>query len=243
MTEVFDGDPGFIIRPYQLADRRGVRAIYGSDEFARPDLQRKYPRMGEYLADSMSHYTDYEPESAFVAEAQGEVVGALLGAVDTARCERVYRRHIRPLLIRRCLSGAYGWPGWVLPILRTEWASRHTVYPDVALRQYPAHLHIGVLPLWRRRGIGAALMTCYEEYLCQRGVAGFHLYASSFHPLGVAFYRKLGLEDLGQFEWRLHDGLQWQTVTEHIFGSRLDGPQRRSLGAESSAPEMTPRVT
>lgn len=64
-------------------------------------------------------------------------------------------------------------------------------------------------------------MARYEEYLRQRGVAGFHLYAPSFHPLGLAFYRKLGLEELGQFEWQLHNGLGWQTVKEHIFGLRL----------------------
>lgn len=213
---------GFTLRPYQPADRPGVRAIYGTDEYARPHLLRKYPRMSEYLADSMSYYTDYEPESTFVADVRGEVIGALLGAVDTDHCEQVYRRRIRPFLIRRCLSGVYGWPGWLLTILRTELASRRTVFPKVDLRQYPSHLHIGVLPAWRRQGVGTALMARYTDYLRERNVAGFHLYASSFHPLGVAFYRKLGLEVLGQFEWRFHNGLEWMTVTEHIFGLRLN---------------------
>ncbi len=215
------GDQSFIVRSYRLGDRPAVRGIYGTDEFARPQLRQEYPRMGEYLADSMSQYFDYEPESVFVAEVQGEVVGALLGAVDTARCERVYRQRVRPFLIRRSLSGAYGWPAWLLPILRTQWASRRAGYPEVDSRQYPAHLHIGVLAPWRRQGLGTALMTCYTEYLRRRDVAGFHLYVSSFHRLGVAFYRKLGLEELGRFEWRLHNGLEWRTVTENIFGLHL----------------------
>jgi len=42
--------PG-IIRSYTPADRPAVRRIYGMDEFARPRLQQKYPRYGEYLAD------------------------------------------------------------------------------------------------------------------------------------------------------------------------------------------------
>ena len=120
---------GFTVRPYQSADRPGVRALSGADEYARPHLLRKYPHMSESLADSMSYYTDYEPESIFVADAWGEVIGALLGAVDTARCEQVYKRRSRPLLIGRCLSGAYGWPRWLLPILRTESSSRRTVFP------------------------------------------------------------------------------------------------------------------
>jgi GNAT superfamily N-acetyltransferase len=209
------------IRPYRPGDRPGVRVIYGQDEFARPHLMAKYPRMSEYLADSMSYYTDMEPESSLVAVLQGQVVGALLGAVDTARCEEVYKRRIRPLLIRRCLGGAYGWPGWLPSVLRTEWASRCTRYPEIDLKAYPAHLHIGVLPAWRRQGIGTALMQAYADALCRRTVPGYHLGACSFHPLGVAFYRRLGLEVLGQFGWRLHTGGAWLPVTEVVFGLRL----------------------
>ena len=54
-------DLAFIIRPYQPRDRAAVRTIYGTDEFARPQLMQKYHRMKLYLADSMSHYYDHEP--------------------------------------------------------------------------------------------------------------------------------------------------------------------------------------
>ena len=48
-----------------------------------------------------------------------------------------------------------------------------------------------------------------------RGIAaGYHLYASSYHRLGVAFYHTLGLEQLGKFEWRLHTGFEWVNVTD-----------------------------
>jgi GNAT superfamily N-acetyltransferase len=212
--------PG-IIRPYHAVDRPAVRRIYGMDEFARPRLQQKYPRYSEYLADEMSYYPDFEQESLFVAEVCGEVVGALLGAVDTARFQQVYQRRIRPLLLRRTLRGAYGWPGWLPAILRTEWAGRKIEAPKVDHDSYPAHLHIGILPAWRRQGLGTQLMQRYAAYLQGLGVPGYHLYASSFHPLGVTFYYKLGLEYLGQFDWQLHTGFEWLAVTEHIFALRL----------------------
>ena len=147
--------------------------------------------------------------------------GALLGAVDSGRFEQIYQRHIRPLLLRRTLSGAYGWPGWLPAVLHTEWAGRKIKAPRVDRAQYPAHLHIGLLPAWRRQGLGTALMQHYESYLRRRGIPGYHLYASSFHPLGVAFYIKLGLELIGQFDWRLHTGFEWRNVTERIFARRL----------------------
>jgi ribosomal protein S18 acetylase RimI-like enzyme len=195
--------------------------IYGTDEFARPRLLQKYPRYSEYLADEMSYYPDYEPKSLFVAEKNGQVVGALLGAVDTERFELVYRRRIRPLLVRRGLAGVYGWPGWLPAVCHTEWASREVRAPKVDRNKYPAHLHIGILPEFRRQGLGTALVSRYAEYLRLRGIAGYHLYASSFHSLGLAFYQKLGLELLGQFDWRLHTGFEWVNVTERIYATQV----------------------
>jgi hypothetical protein len=61
-------DLSFTIRPYQFHDRAVVRTIDGTDEFARPQLMQKYSRMSLYLADSMSHYYDNEPNNTFVAE-------------------------------------------------------------------------------------------------------------------------------------------------------------------------------
>jgi len=210
------------VRSYRDTDRPAVRAIYGTDEFARPKLASKYPRMSEYLADEASYYyTNFEPESLFVAEAEDRVVGALLGAVDTARFEQFYEVRIRPLLLKRCLMGAYGWPGWLPPIMRTELAGRNVIAPKIDRRQYPAHIHTGVPAGWRRMGLGTALMYRFSDYLYQRGIAGFHLYASSYHHLGIGFYKNLGLEILGGFTWRLHDGQEWLTVTELIFGQQL----------------------
>lgn len=210
-----------IVRSYHPGDRGSVRRIYGDDEFARPEMQRHFPRMSIYLADSMSHYYDLEPESVLVAEMDGQVVGALLGAVDTERTEIWQRQHIRPLLIKRILSGAYGWPAWLWADWSTHLAGLKTESPHVDLTNYPAHLHIGILPAWRRQGIGAALMAGYEQNLRSRGIPGYHLYASSFHPMGVAFYRKIGLETIGQFEWRFHNGYRWLEVTETIFARQL----------------------
>ncbi len=211
---------GLIIRPYRLEDRAGVRAIYGDDEFCRPALLARYPRMREYLADSMSYYTDYEPESLFVADSGNRIVGALLGAVATQRCERLRDRVVQRTILRRCLSGTYGLPIWYWPIWLTELAQRDAVYPEVDLHDYPAHLHIGILPRWRRQGIGTALMAAYADYLSARDIPGYHLYASSFHPMGVWFYYKLGLTLLDAFDWPLHTGIRWIEVTELIFAKR-----------------------
>lgn len=210
----------YIVRHYTPVDRPSVRLIFGQDEFARPDLAKRYPRMTDFLADGMAPFYDEEPESCLVAVSGDQVIGALLGSLHLPTTDPRLKRNYRRMFLR-CLMGAYGWPGWLAADLRTEWAGRTLRPPPIDLDQYPAHLHIGVLPEWWRQGVGSALMQAYADLLRQRGMAGYHLYASSFHPLGVAFYHRFGLETLGQFEWRFHNGHRWQTVVETIFGKRL----------------------
>ncbi len=83
--------------------------------------------------------------------------------------------------------------------------------------RYPAELHIGVRRDWRRQGIGAALMSAFEAYLRRKDVPGYRISASSYHHEGVSFYRKLGLDELGQFGRRFHDGFTWLEVQEYVF--------------------------
>jgi hypothetical protein len=42
-------------------------------------------------------------------------------------------------------------------------------------------------------------MSEFKRYPQGKDTPGHHLYASSFHPMGVVFYRKLGLKELGSF--------------------------------------------
>jgi GNAT superfamily N-acetyltransferase len=210
-----------VVHSYQASDCFGIRAIFGDDEFARPTLNQRFPRYADYLADSLSHYIEYEPESTFVALVNEQVVGVLLGAVDTERVNDVYEPLTQKLLRTRIIKGMYDWPSWLWSYFLTEWAGRKTHYPEIDITSYPAHLHIGLLPGWRRKGIGTVLMQAFESYLRQREIPGYHLYVSSFNVLGLSFYKKNGLQLLGQFDWRFHDGEGWRIVTETIFGRRL----------------------
>jgi GNAT superfamily N-acetyltransferase len=117
-------------------------------------------------------------------------------------------------------------------VIRTEHAPLLSDPPPVDSARYPAELHIGVRHDWRRRGVGADLMRAFETYLQRRGVAGYRIYASSYHQQGVSFYRRMGLTELGEFGRRFHDGYCWLDVSEHVFvrdlTSRLRPPSHES---------------
>ena len=246
-------DDAFVVRPYRPSDRDAARRFDAEDEFARPRLIEKHPRMGDYCADGLAHYRDLEPESCFVAEADGQFIGSLLGAIDAAVAEQREETYTRRLRRRRLMLGRYGIPTWLIPIIKTESAPLLSEPPHVDPRKYPAELHIGVKRDWRRKGVGTALMNAFEGYLQERGVPGYHLYASGYHHQGVAFYRKYGLTELGEFKRRFHDGFNWLAVAEYVFvraladvsGWELEStrePERRSArdSARSEPIDDTP---
>jgi GNAT superfamily N-acetyltransferase len=231
MTDSNETNGEFSIRPYRKSDRDAVQQFAAADEHERPELLKKYPRLGDYRADGLAHYYDLEPESCFIAEVRGEFIGNLLGAVDAAVAEQREETYTRRLRRKRLFFGQYGLPVWLMSIIKTERAPRISEAPPVDLEKYPAELHIGVKRAWRRRGVGSALMRTFEAYLRDNGTPGYHLYASSYHHEGVSFYRKFGLQELGNSQWRFHDGFRWLTVTEHVFVRALVNDGQR--GPES----------
>lgn len=218
MRESTGKSDGVIIRRYRSSDREAVRRFAAADEHERPALTAKHPGLGEYRADGLAHFYDLEPESMFIAEHDGVFTGNLLGAVDAALAEHREETYTRRLRRRRLLRGAYGLlPLWLIPLIRTDRAPHLSEPPEVEDERYPAEFHIGVHRDYRRRGIGAALTSAFEEHLRAQGVPGYRIYASSYHPEGVSFYRKLGLMELGSFGRRFHDGYRWLDAEEFVF--------------------------
>ena len=80
--------------------------------------------------------------------------------------------------------------------------------------EYPAHLHINILPEYQRSGYGGLLLSAYEDNLRSRGLQGYHLGTGSNNTKGISFYHKHGLELLHTV---YKDG---QPVTS-ILGKRL----------------------
>ncbi|MHC2999598.1 GNAT family N-acetyltransferase [Microbacterium sp. HJ5] len=153
-------------------------------------------------------YVARHPELAFVVEADdGRVVGYIVSAPDTRDFEEWFRAEWWPAFGER----------WPRPeaeasrqdgILLYAYARRGggEPYGD----EYPAHLHIDLLPEAQGRGLGRELIATLIDALRARGVTGLHLVASSDNAGAVAFYPRVGFAPLPS-----HDGVQ-------AFGARLD---------------------
>ena len=191
-----------MIRPYRDEDRRAVRDICFETGYLGAPVVHLW-RDQESFADMFSgYYTDREPESAFVAEVDGRVVGYLLGCRDSRRVPselRVLGHHV----VRRGIALRPGTAGFL-------WRAAADVAGDAVRHQlaspprfderWPAHLHIDLLPHGRGRGLGAALVRTWLDLLRSEGVAGCHLGTFAENLPAIAFFESEGFERYGRQE-------------------------------------------
>jgi ribosomal protein S18 acetylase RimI-like enzyme len=146
-------------------------------------------------------YVARHPDLAFVIETDdGRVVGYIVGAPDTAAFEDWFAAEWWPAFAER-------WPKPEVERTRQDgilvYAYGRRAGAEPYARDYPAHLHIDLLPELHGQGWGRRLVETVIAALRERGVTGLHLVASSANTGALAFYPRLGFEPLPS-----HDGVQ-----------------------------------
>ena len=125
----------------------------------------------------------------------GLPAGYVLGAVDTRRFEEAAEEKWWPPLRERYpepeQDPATADEEMIALIHHPELAS------DEVVAEYPAHLHIDLLPHIQGRGVGRTMMDRLFEELRSRGVPGVHLGADPQNVRAIGFYEHLGFTHLG----------------------------------------------
>lgn len=178
-----------IIRPYQPSDRDRLYEICLLTGADGEDASEHYvePRLlGEVY---VGPYLEFAPDLAWVAELDGEPAGYVLGVEDTWSFEMHAEAEWWPGLRERYPRGSFSSPAdsSIVDLLHHP----STAAPGV-LANYPAHLHIDLLPTLQGQGAGRALITTLLDELSARGVAGIHLGVSLANIRAVGFYQHLG---------------------------------------------------
>jgi ribosomal protein S18 acetylase RimI-like enzyme len=135
-------------------------------------------------------YLRFDPTLAFVVDTGERVAGYILGTADTREFVRRYRAEWLPAFAARHEvpddAPADGPQGVLAAGLRPE----RMLVPGVD--EYPAHLHIDLLPELQRQGLGRMLIQTLVDASRARGVRGLHLVADPANTSAVAFYSRLG---------------------------------------------------
>ncbi len=187
------------IRAYQKSDWQDLYRIClltgdsGADATALyqdPDL------LGHFYA---APYALFEPELTFMLEDQLGACGYILATADSQLFEQRMEQEWLPALRSKH------------PMPNSEDTSRdaamirtiHKGYqanPNLML-EYPAHLHIDLLPRAQKKGQGKHLMHTLFAALKEKGIPGVHLGVGSRNENGMAFYEHIGFTLLEMQTW------------------------------------------
>jgi ribosomal protein S18 acetylase RimI-like enzyme len=180
-----------VVRPYRPEDRAAIRTIVYATGFMG-EAADWYWRDAPSFADVWSgYYTDREPESAFVADDGGRVVGYLLGCVDSRRAPSPRAAILRQVW-RRQLPLRPGTAGFFWRSLADVVRERGVPSGELSDPRFPSHLHVDLLPEGRGRGAGRALMEAWLARLRAAGSPGCHLGTLAENEPAIRFFERMG---------------------------------------------------
>ncbi len=167
------------IRKYELKDKEDARyACLHSEGDGMP------AETGEFILHIFcDYYLEKEPHNCFVLDDDGKAVGYIFCAENFKEFKSVYDAEYVPLIHHMGEDNI-------------KWANEaydlHEKYQD----EYPAHLHIDLLPQYQRMGWGGKLINTLFDHLRSKGIKGVMLTAGTGNTVGGNFYKKYGFEQL-----------------------------------------------
>lgn len=221
-----------IIRNFRPPDEAAVQEITFRTGFKGKDLTGKnyFDDKRLFFLIFAYYYTRYEPEQFFVAvdTKDDTVVGFIGGTTDTEAKQRTFRKKmVWRIVARTFLITSWRYPRTfktVLSMMRMMGDVQENRAKRAALwAEYPAHLHINLLPDYQSRGLGTRLMKRFERHLIHRGIKGVHLDTTSHNHKAVPFYGKMGFAIASQVETTSHP--KFKDLKLLTFVKKLAAPQ------------------
>lgn len=181
------------IRPYQEKDKENVRFVcLNSDGPNEHCEETNFYILTTYC----DYYIEQEPENCFVAVDEND------RAVGYVICTEDYDKYFAGITA-----------GYVQRFPEENEDARngilHSADPQREYKaEYPAHLHIDLLPEYQRMGIGHKLVDALCAHLRAKGIPGVMLTAGPDNVKGRNFYRKYGFTELQVTESDVAYGLK-----------------------------------
>jgi ribosomal protein S18 acetylase RimI-like enzyme len=209
------------IRKFESRDRDQVRAISHDTAFMGQPASVFFEGK-EIICDALNlYFTDYEPESCFVAEANSAVVGYLIGAKSKITAEKVFKDKIIFSLFWKALrSGIFIKKKNIAFIISCFKAllKGGLATPDFT-KEYPATFHINIKKEYRGQNIGTTLISAYLSYLKQNLVPGVHL--ATISQAGADFFSKQSFQLLYEGKRSYFKHVLHKDVPLYIYGKKL----------------------
>lgn len=210
-----------IIRNFQQADRPYVRELAWDTALTGEPASAFFDGEEFFIDCLTSYFTDYEPESCFVAESGGKVAGYLLGTKNTVAMDKIVKLKIAPRLLAKALAGGIFFKKkniiFVFRFLASFLKGEFRM-PDFS-GDYPATLHINLEKNFRNLGVGSKLINAYLEYLSRKSIPGVYLATMSDKASG--FFEKQGFNLLHKGRRSYLSHILHRDLPLYIYGKRL----------------------
>lgn len=182
------------IRPYQPADRAAVADICIRTGEAGGDARGLYPDP-QILPDIfVLPYVELEPQHALVLADGDTAVGYAVATVDTPTFVKRFAQEWLPTVAARYplpAGPATSRQEFMAELLHNP---ERMLLPEAA--DYPAHLHIDLLPAYQGAGHGRALLAALFAVLRADGAQRLHLTMVAANTGARAFYDRLGFHEI-----------------------------------------------
>lgn len=193
------------LRPYQSSDLSALYEIClkttrngedGSDNCIHPEL------VGSYYA---APYAIHDPGLCLMLTDEAGPCGYVLGTADTRAFTAWFNETWSPEIRARFaglepVAGA----GDLSLLERLD----QDLEDDDFVDEYPAHLHIDLLPRAQSGGWGRKMIEAWTELAVRRGACGLHLGVSGSNTNAVGFYRHIGMHEIKAEDWGYFLGMK-----------------------------------
>ncbi len=193
------------IRPYQQSDFKVFYSIClqtadsGKDAthlFSDPEL------VGNFSA---APYVVFEPELCFVVTCFGKPCGYILGTKDSATFYQRCKKEWFPQLRKKYTMPSAEENSHQARIIRLIYSGLSL---KKELRDYPAHLHIDLLPETQGKGMGRKLMNIFLDRLRELKVPAVHLEVGKTNVGAIKYYQRMGFHIIKEYELSIAFGMK-----------------------------------
>lgn len=182
------------IRPYRPADRPALFDVCVRTADAGEDATGVFSDDELWGLLFAVPYAERHPDLAWVVESEdGRVIGYLVATDDTDAFEQWFREEWWPRFTDRFPRAPHAVTREDR-MLEYAYGRGAGAQPNAA--EYPAHLHIDLLPETQGQGLGRRLIETLFDELSRRGVRGLHLGIDPANTGAAAFYERLGMTAL-----------------------------------------------
>jgi GNAT superfamily N-acetyltransferase len=182
------------IRPYKREDRAALRTLCCDVADRGGAIENFFPDR-DLAADMLTtYYTDYEPESTFVAVCGGRLVGYINGCMDNRRYGLVMFWLLGPALLIKAFKRGIFFHPQIRQLLRgvvKNWR-RIFVWRKRSFHSHQGHLHVGICADLRGRSIGSRLMDALVEHAAKSGIGELAASVHDANKAAASFFESKG---------------------------------------------------